>query len=97
MCVLIISCVSHYNEQKGYKYDCGRTFNQYTDLLYHHHPGEDPDVEAYVPMPADPAGPIVPSPSQPAIDPAAFPTPEFKEKGYEQKYATSKSNVSTVL
>ncbi|KAI1701192.1 zinc finger protein unc-98 [Ditylenchus destructor] len=82
-------------KQKGYKCDCGRTFNQYTDLLYHHHPGEDPDVEAYVPMPAEPAGPIVPSPSQPAIDPAAFPTPEFKEKGYEPKYAMT--NIFPVL
>ncbi|KAI1701891.1 zinc finger protein unc-98 [Ditylenchus destructor] len=86
MCELEYHCKSHL-KQKGYKCECGRTFSQYTDLLYHDHPGEDPDVEAYVPMPAEPAGPVVPSPSHPAIDPTAFPTPEFKEKGYEPKYA----------
>ncbi|KAI1706982.1 zinc finger protein unc-98 [Ditylenchus destructor] len=80
MCELEYHSKTHLT-QKGYKCDCGRTFFQYTDLLYHHHPGEDPEPDT-VPR----AAPILPSSSRPAIDPAAFPTPEFMEKGYEPKH-----------
>uniref|UniRef100_A0A915D5Q1 Zinc finger protein unc-98 n=1 Tax=Ditylenchus dipsaci TaxID=166011 RepID=A0A915D5Q1_9BILA len=79
MCELEYHAKQHL-KQKGYKCDCGRTFYQYTDLLYHRHPGEDGEPVS-VPMPADPAPPVIPSPSMPAIDPASFPTPDFMEKG----------------
>lgn len=64
-------------EQKGYKCDCGRTFYQYTDLLYHYHPGEDPEPRPPLPEPQ----PRIRSFSRMPIDPAEFPTPEFAEKG----------------
>ncbi|KAI1694197.1 zinc finger protein unc-98 [Ditylenchus destructor] len=84
MCELEYHSKTHL-KQKGYKCDCGRTFFQYTDLLYHHHPGEDPEPDS-VPLPVRPADSIPPSSSRPAIDPAAFPIPEFMEKGYEPKH-----------
>jgi hypothetical protein len=83
-CELEYHAQSHF-KQKGYKCDCGRTFFQYTELLYHKHPGEDND-EVVLPLPANPAPPVIPSPSMPAINPAAFPTPDFAEKGYEPRH-----------
>jgi len=83
MCELEYHAKQHL-KQKGYKCDCGRTFYQYTDLLYHRHPGEEDPI--VLPMPAEPAPPVLPSASSMAIDPASFPTPEFMEKGFEPKH-----------
>ncbi|KAF7634778.1 hypothetical protein Mgra_00005811 [Meloidogyne graminicola] len=44
MCELEYHSKTHL-KQKGYKCECGRTFFQYTDLLNHRHPGEDPQPE----------------------------------------------------
>jgi hypothetical protein len=70
------------SEQKGYKCDCGRTFFQYTDLLYHYHPGEDPEPAPPLPQPEPRVRPF----SRLPIDPAEFPTPGFAENGVEPKY-----------
>jgi len=83
MCELEYHAKQHL-KQKGYKCDCGRTFYQYTDLLYHRHPGEEDPI--VLPMPAEPAPSLFPSASTTAIDPASFPTPEFMEKGFEPKH-----------
>uniref|UniRef100_A0A0N5C493 Zinc finger protein unc-98 n=1 Tax=Strongyloides papillosus TaxID=174720 RepID=A0A0N5C493_STREA len=40
MCELEYHMKQHEN-QKGYKCDCGRTFHNYTDMLYHKHDGDD--------------------------------------------------------
>ncbi|CEF59332.1 Zinc finger, C2H2 domain and Zinc finger C2H2-type/integrase DNA-binding domain and Zinc finger,C2H2-like domain-containing protein [Strongyloides ratti] len=40
MCELEYHIKQHEN-QKGYKCDCGRTFHNYTDMLYHKHDGDD--------------------------------------------------------
>ncbi|KAI6191405.1 hypothetical protein M3Y97_00224800 [Aphelenchoides bicaudatus] len=81
LCELEYHAKSH-EKQKGYKCDCGRTFFQYTDLLYHRHPGEDDPPEVPLPAPLPPARSF----SRPLIDPAEFPTPEFAEKGFEPKH-----------
>uniref|UniRef100_A0A183BYU0 C2H2-type domain-containing protein n=1 Tax=Globodera pallida TaxID=36090 RepID=A0A183BYU0_GLOPA len=50
MCELEYHAKTHL-QQKGYKCECGRTFFQYTDLLYHKHPGEDEPYPS-VPVPS---------------------------------------------
>ncbi|KAI3421222.1 Zinc finger protein unc-98 [Globodera pallida] len=85
MCELEYHAKTHL-QQKGYKCECGRTFFQYTDLLYHKHPGEDEPYPS-VPVPSASVtdiGPLVTS--SPSIHPAEFPTPEFAEQGFEPKY-----------
>jgi len=81
MCELEYHAKTH-QKQKGYKCDCGRTFYQYTDLLYHYHPGEDPEPAPPLPQPQ----PRIRSFSRPPIEPSEFPTPDFAEKGFEPKH-----------
>ncbi|KAL3072120.1 hypothetical protein niasHS_016295 [Heterodera schachtii] len=88
MCELEYHAKTHL-QQKGYKCECGRTFYQYTDLLYHKHPGEDEPLSAAVPVPSASLadfGALTMSSSSAAIHPAEFPTPEFAEQGFEPKY-----------
>ncbi|KAI6173912.1 hypothetical protein M3Y98_01133300 [Aphelenchoides besseyi] len=82
MCELEYHAKSHL-KQKGYKCECGRTFYQYTDLLYHTHPGEEGHAN---PPPLPEPQPVRRSFSRPAIDPAEFPVPEFAEKGFEPRH-----------
>jgi len=81
MCELEFHAKTH-EKQKGYKCDCGRTFFQYTDLLYHYHPGEDPEPAPPLPQPE----PYVRRFSKLPIDPAEFPTPAFAEQGFEPRH-----------
>lgn len=67
------------SDQKGYKCECGRTFFQYTDLLYHKHDDEDEDEEPVPP-------PKIVRPKKPVPDPSEFPAPDFMVEGYEPKY-----------
>uniref|UniRef100_A0AC34Q0E8 C2H2-type domain-containing protein n=1 Tax=Panagrolaimus sp. JU765 TaxID=591449 RepID=A0AC34Q0E8_9BILA len=85
MCELEYHAKSHL-QQKGYKCDCGRTFYQYTDLLYHKHPEDEPD-EFPLPMP-QPSEPriIRHSFSKPAIPESEFPIPDYAVKGFEPKH-----------
>ena len=74
--------------QKGYKCECGRTFYKYTDLLYHHHPGEDEPLAVPKPPPTPPLQP----PSSLMLARSAtightdFPTPAFISEGFEPKH-----------
>ncbi|KAH7728817.1 zinc finger protein [Aphelenchoides avenae] len=69
-----------HDKQKGYKCECGRTFYQYTDLLYHRHPGEEPPQPPPLPQPE-------PSVRRSAtLDPSEFPTPQYMEQGFEPKH-----------
>jgi len=57
--------LEHHGKQhskgEGYKCECGRNFFNYTDLLYHRHPGEDDEVAVHVPQPSPSSiVPIVP-------------------------------------
>jgi len=85
MCELEYHAKSHL-QQKGYKCDCGRTFYQYTDLLYHKHPEDEPD-EFPLPLPQPPEPRVIRhSFSKPAIPESEFPVPDFAVKGFEPKH-----------
>uniref|UniRef100_A0A7E4VSU0 Zinc finger protein unc-98 n=1 Tax=Panagrellus redivivus TaxID=6233 RepID=A0A7E4VSU0_PANRE len=72
-------------QQKGYKCDCGRTFYQYTDLLYHKHPEDEDETPAFE-LPAPEPRALRSVFSRPAYDPTAFPTPDYATQGYEPKH-----------
>uniref|UniRef100_A0A1I8BL82 C2H2-type domain-containing protein n=1 Tax=Meloidogyne hapla TaxID=6305 RepID=A0A1I8BL82_MELHA len=87
MCELEYHAKTHLT-QKGYKCECGRTFFQYTDLLNHRHPGEDPPEPAVPPIPSlvESIPPMMSSAALKMEREMDLPTPEFKEKGFEPKY-----------
>nr|CAD2166712.1 unnamed protein product [Meloidogyne enterolobii] len=87
MCELEYHAKTHLT-QKGYKCECGRTFFQYTDLLNHRHPGEDPPEPAVPPIPSlvETLPQLISSATLKAEREMELPTPEFKEKGFEPKY-----------
>uniref|UniRef100_A0A915LJ22 Zinc finger protein unc-98 n=1 Tax=Meloidogyne javanica TaxID=6303 RepID=A0A915LJ22_MELJA len=87
MCELEYHAKTHLT-QKGYKCECGRTFFQYTDLLNHRHPGEDPPEPAIPPIPSlvETLPQLISSATLKAEREMELPTPDFKEKGFEPKY-----------
>lgn len=68
---------------KGYKCECGRTFHNYTDLLYHEHIGEQTHNQQQEQQP-EPAVAYQKSTSR--IPESEFPAPDYAIKGYEPKH-----------
>uniref|UniRef100_A0A0N5AEA1 Zinc finger protein unc-98 n=1 Tax=Syphacia muris TaxID=451379 RepID=A0A0N5AEA1_9BILA len=73
----------HAKQHSGYKCECGRTFHNYTDLLYHEHIGEQTHNQQQEQQP-EPAVAYQKSTSR--IPESEFPAPDYAIKGYEPKH-----------